>query len=87
MATNVYYTYNTLLTPGHADIELLTEAICLHVPTDRIRVHAQTVNVLDITVRENTHITQSIDDSLGQLDYNGLRTTIYAQGEERNIHL
>lgn len=86
MATNAYYTYASLVTPGHNDIEVLTEAICKVITdTNRVQVHAQTVNVLDITVPEATRINflSPVVDG----DANVLRTTVYAPGEERNIHL
>lgn len=86
MATNAYYTYASLMTPGHNDIEVLTEAICQVIAdTSRVQVHAQTVNVFDITVQEAIRINALdpvVDDNA-----NILRTTIYAQGEERSIHL
>ena len=86
MATNAYYTCNTLVTPGHNDIEVLTEVICQVIAdTNRVQVHAQTVNVLDITVQEATRI--NFLEPVVADDANVLRTTIYAQGEERNIHL
>lgn len=86
MATNAYYTYNTLVTPGHNDIEVLTEAICQVITdTNRVQVHAQTVNVVDITAQEAMHI-DALDPVVAD-DANTLRTTIYTPGEERSNYL
>jgi hypothetical protein len=86
MATNAYFTYNTLLTPAHPDIEVLLDAICQVIPdTDRVAVHAQTINVRDITPKEASRIN-ALDPAVAD-DANVLRTTIYAKGEPTNIHL
>lgn len=79
MATNAYYTYSTLMTPGHADIEALLEGICTVIPVERIKVHAQTINVLDITRMECIRINTATEDLV---EGNVLRTTIYEPGEE-----
>ena len=80
MIINTYWTYNTLLTPGHSDIEYITETICMVIKdTNRVQVHPQTVNVLDITVQEAQAIVhldrQPSDES------NVFRNTIYTNGE------
>jgi hypothetical protein len=85
--TNVYYTYNTLITPGHADIEAPVNGICQVITdTSRIEVHAQTVNVLHITIREAMLIERVTDGTVSD-DANVLRTTVYEPGEESNQFL
>ena len=52
-----FYTYTSLTNPGHADIEDITEALCaIGIHPDRIAVHPQTVNVVDVTPREEAQI-------------------------------
>jgi predicted metal-binding protein len=86
MATNAYYTYNTLVTPGHADIELILTCICQVVQdTSRIKVHAQSINVTDITVQEAMYISYN-EPNLAD-DANLLRTTVLGKDEAPNLHL
>lgn len=83
--TNCYYTYASLITPGHPDVEAMLTAICTVITdTSRIAVHAQTINVTGITVMEASHINDATDGVVAD-DANVLRTTVYAQGEERNV--
>ena len=80
MVINSYWTYNTLLTPGHSDIEFLTECICMVITdTKRIVVNPQTVNVLDITVQEAQALVAL--DMPTPDGSNVLRTTLYTEGE------
>ena len=52
-----YFSYASLTTPGHSDIETITAMLCTLIPTDRIAVHAQTVNVTALTNRERAQIS------------------------------
>lgn len=84
MATIAFYTYATLVTPGHNDIEVMLDVICQVIPdTTRISVHAQTINITDITTREVTHITM-LDPNVAD-GANVLRTIIYEPGEPVNV--
>jgi hypothetical protein len=75
--TNCYYTYATLTTPGHSDIEAMLTAICTVITdTSRIAVHAQTINVTGITVLEESRISDATDGVVSD-DANVLRTTVW----------
>ena len=52
-----YFSYASLTTPGHNDIEVITAMLCTLIPVDRIAVHAQTVNVSGLTNRERAQIS------------------------------
>lgn len=73
--TTVYFSYATLTTPGHTDIETIVEAVCsLGISTDRIAVHPQTVTVQDMTTRENAQMNML--DPIMANDKNLLSNTI-----------
>ena len=53
LRNSAYFTYNTLATPGHTDVETITEALCaIGIHPDRIAVHPQTVNVTGMSLGE-----------------------------------
>lgn len=60
MTTTSFYSYATLVTPGHTDIETIVEALCsIGIVTDRIAVHPQTVNVTGITPKEEAQLSMA----------------------------
>ena len=52
-----YFSYATLTTPGHNDIEVITAMLRTLIPADRIAAHAQTVNVTALTNKERAQIS------------------------------
>ena len=73
--TTVYFSYATLTTPGHADIETITEAVCsIGIHPDRIAVHPQTVTVQDMTTRETAQMNM-LDTAMAN-DKNLLSNTV-----------
>jgi hypothetical protein len=54
---NVFYTYASLQTANHPDLQVITNALLsIGVTTDRVNVLPQTVNVSDLTPRESAQL-------------------------------